>query len=973
MAAAILAWLVPAMAAEAAHQKGATPKPTQLAAFVGPRRALLAASTKSVSLPANIDMNFATNTYIGCSIASCLNLVRASSETCDGGTSGVTYVGDNVWCRWGSTYPASTNLEIQSNLAASWSANYATLTAAAATSPDGTSDAATIVESSGVSATQHYVTSVITKTAAIQTYAISAYIKSNGRYPAIALSDSAYTGGVVIYFDTVTGGNVTYQDTYGGTGWSTSNPVISESSSGFYRISFLVVTDNSATLRTIVETAYAVSTGANNYTGDGVSGMAVFCVQAELVTGTEVTQATPCMPTTTVAASRAADDATLIGAAAAAAAGPNASVQVATVGVPNGVAATMLDVGGTVLLGKTSADLITTAVGAALTSSVSTNWVASTISALSWMPTGGTLNLNDRFATSDAAARNPSGTFHLGSTSGSSAFLSANISRLTISTPAVTYPTYTGVAYYVSPTGSDSNNGTSSVTPWQTTTKVNAGTYYGNDSINMLGDLAGCIVLNPGNSTFMSPINPVTINGGGHTLTANCPGDNSAAVIFSDVHANINNCVIRAGATAEWYGVYHNVTGTKGFTQTVENCDIGGFYAGTAGFGGEIFTAPYSSGILTVNTINNTLHGLIGPTSPDDNGVAGYPYIGASVAITVTGNIAYNMGGLPGSSNAGGHGSPFLISGGLNSTASYNLGHDSSANNNSCGGSSGYEFNTLNNYVVKFSEIYNMTTSGSCDSDGYDFDIGSSNSIGEYLYSHNNAGAGYLMYTGSGGGQNFDNNTFRYSISDSDVNHGNNMGSVNFQNDYGRHYIYNMTVWSNSAALSNQRQAPFEICCNANAMTGLIANNIFVQTAINDLGNSRLVGVNSTGPLPVGLLFYSNDWYYPSGSPGWLTQNGSNLSTFAAWQAAAPGGDTGATIASPGLISGGMGVTLTWTPSTQTGSLPGPSAYDTASAAMKSAGTDITGTTPVGAQDYYGTAIPGTGPCYNIGAYGVCP
>jgi hypothetical protein len=52
-------------------------------------------------------------------------------------------------------------------------------------------------------------------------------------------------------------------------------------------------------------------------------------------------------------------------------------------------------------------------------------------------------------------------------------------------------------------------------------------------------------------------------------------------------------------------------------------------------------------------------------------------------------------------------------------------------------------------------EVYNGQNvggypAGACDWAGYDFDIGMSGGLGQYLYSHHNGGPGFLMLMGDG-------------------------------------------------------------------------------------------------------------------------------------------------------------------------------------------------------------------------------
>ena len=75
--------------------------------------------------------------------------------------------------------------------------------------------------------------------------------------------------------------------------------------------------------------------------------------------------------------------------------------------------------------------------------------------------------------------------------------------------------------YFVSSAGSDSNNGTTTGTPWQTITKVNAGVYNGGDTISFAGgqSFTGGIAMGASGSSVAQTWNPSQINSD-NTLSA---------------------------------------------------------------------------------------------------------------------------------------------------------------------------------------------------------------------------------------------------------------------------------------------------------------------------------------------------------------------------------------------------------------------------------------------------------------------
>lgn len=158
---------------------------------------------------------------------------------------------------------------------------------------------------------------------------------------------------------------------------------------------------------------------------------------------------------------------------------------------------------------------------------------------------------------------------------------------------------------------------------------------------------------------------------------------------------------------------------------------------------------------------------------------------------------------------------------------------------------------------------------------------------------------------------------------------------------------------------------------------GVIANNVGGTVVSTSTGlNHYVYNANTNVRTTSTLVFKNNDWYAIDGgtSPAWdvSTNTGSftRETSFANWQANAPGGDTGALNTNPLFTSGGSGGTCTWTPSALTGPQPCPANYGyQVSSPLKNAGIDLTGSpynfNLTGVTDYYKDALTHT----NIGHY----
>lgn len=534
-----------------------------------------------------------------------------------------------------------------------------------------------------------------------------------------------------------------------------------------------------------------------------------------------------------------------------------------------------------------------------------------------------------------------------------------------------------GTTYYVSASGNDSNSGLSPSQAWKTIGKVNSFTYPEGSLIYFEGGqtFTGCLVFNRTNvpvSSASASLRVYSSGTGQATIQSNCTGDYSAAVTADDVSGfQLNNVkVVNGGTTAAGVLLENQTSSTATTGLKVTNSDISGFATpsgSTSAFGAQIMVIGYAVNAHTgplndVQILNNKLHGasVTGNAGP---GVYGW---GSGVNITnvrVEGNTVYNLGMATKTTGAG-----LSANGWDGAIIQHNVVHGIGANVTSCGGTSGIMAYTSNNITIRNNEVYKVQPSpaytAGCDWDGIDLDAGTTNSVVEYNYTHDNAGSGLLAYTSTAASRVWGPNTYRYNISQNDdwANAQGGLLDVVPNAPKNALSIYGNTFFTNKDQSANKKTGA-SACFNFGFSTGTWATGSQINDNICSMANKASSGKTGQlyyNPYTQTGMTLANNLYYGTNTGGWRW-GGTTYADFAAWSAA--GLETNAVWGDPLFTSPGAGGTCSWSPPSGTGPQPCPQAYTlkTGSPALGK-GTPVSGN---GGVDYYGTTIPNPP---NIGA-----
>lgn len=512
-------------------------------------------------------------------------------------------------------------------------------------------------------------------------------------------------------------------------------------------------------------------------------------------------------------------------------------------------------------------------------------------------------------------------------------------------------------SYYVSPLGNDSNSGTSTSRPWKTITKVNSRSYAAGDRIYFQGGqtFSGNLVFTT--TTTGTNANRVTVSSYGSGKATINAGTGAGLTATNIAGLTISNLVFSGGwdATTQTgntgYGISFATTKTDGVKLagvTIQNCEVKGFKLGGivlgSGSANNSLTG-YTNVLISGCTVHDNGH--VGITTYGPMGTAGETAY-AHTSLTISSTQVYRNKGVAGSSNHSGSG---IL-----------LGQVSGATVQNC---VAYENGLLNDYpyagpagiwawdstavVFQYNESHhNSTGAGSVDGDGFDFDGGVTNSVMQYNYSHDNNGAGFMLYEfGAPRGTN-QNNTVRYNVTQND-----SVGLATMGGIYIGGYVLDGLVYNNTAY--NTTRPPLRIEGGDN---NWIINNIFFSNGAGNyaayLGSTACWLFNNaywSGAYPLQIYFA-----YATPSPV-LTSLAQLQATGNEMLSGVPYGFN----VDPLLVSAGGGGTVgTGTPSTMT-------AYQLQTGSpLRNVGFDLRpwGLT-IGATDFYLLAIPPL----HVGAY----
>jgi len=495
-------------------------------------------------------------------------------------------------------------------------------------------------------------------------------------------------------------------------------------------------------------------------------------------------------------------------------------------------------------------------------------------------------------------------------------------------------------SYYISPSGQDTNSGVAPAVPWKTIGRANGQALNAGDQLLFQAGatFAGTVFLGPPEGG--TPTNPIvvtsygigraTINGGNTNgfYAYNCGG-----LVVSNLNFIGSGRATNHNSGIEFYNDGGGIGPMLDFLR-VEEVDVSGF--GFVGIAIESYmgTNAYRDIRVTHADVHDNANAGI-QTYAQYSNLHSNVYIGWC--------RAWNNPGTAGASGNTGNG---IVLGEVNNAL---IERCVAWTNGWIGDASvGIWCYDSTRVTIQFCESHHNRTAGLNDGGGFDLDGGTTSSILQYNYSHDNSGAGYGIYQYLGAAPH-SNNIVRFNISENDGRKNSYAGIQLWNGSSGIHdmEIYNNTIFVSPAASGVARALYFQTTVS----NIHFRNNLLVTT-----GGVSLVDAVNAQP---GVLFQGNE-YWSSGGTFTIKWGSKTHATLDAWRTASAmeivaGNNTGFSV-DPQLLNVGGGGTLG-----DAALLETLTAYQSKLwSPMREAGLNLTGLFGVnpGTRDFHGNAIP---------------
>lgn len=455
-----------------------------------------------------------------------------------------------------------------------------------------------------------------------------------------------------------------------------------------------------------------------------------------------------------------------------------------------------------------------------------------------------------------------------------------------------------GKTYYVNLNGSDSNDGLSETSAWQTSNKVSITDFTCGDRILFEGGsiFDGTLYFN--NLDIGTETDPILISsyGNGHAIINS--SDKTGFLAYNTGCLELKKIDFTGNGTnpVGQRGIYF-FTDLTGSTQRfkhiyVEKSNVSGYPSGIIISAKN--TAPYGfDGIrITDCSSHNNLFTGIGVSG----GIVGSDRTRAHKNLYIADCFVNDIFGAQSNTGNG-----ITVADCMDGTVEYCESFKNGYNNyGTTGGPEGVMIYRSDDIIVQHCISHdNFTGPSNYDGGGFDLDGGTNRCILQYNYAYNNEGHGIFLGNFTGATQK-NNNIVRYNILE---NNGlrNNYGGIGFWGQSGNVdsgcRLYNNVVYTSTSTSGSPRCVSLEIGAAGTIHDFALYNNIFIANNGYDLVNISTQTSDFT---------FQNNLYWSPDSDFDYIWGGTTYTSLAAWRTAT-GQETSGIQANPNLVNAGSG------------------------------------------------------------------
>lgn len=503
--------------------------------------------------------------------------------------------------------------------------------------------------------------------------------------------------------------------------------------------------------------------------------------------------------------------------------------------------------------------------------------------------------------------------------------------------------------YYVSPAGSDSAAGTSEAEPWKSLGRVNAQVLAPGDQVLLEGGQTFTGGLSLDAADAGNTVDPVILDSYGTGRAVIASGSSRGVYVYNTAGVTVRNLTFEgagAGATsAAGIEFYNDLGGATRLPHVyVEDVEVSGYRHGilVGGWNG-------SSGFDEVRVSGTSAH------DNERSGFSTYTETAQGITnLTVVDSLFFDNAGD--AAFAGPSGGGVMLGGVAGATLERNQAYGNGGDGKPGQGAAGFFVTSSTGVVLQDNESWRNRANGTAGGAGYALDAGTTDSVIQYSYTHDNDGSGISLAQGTGSDR-WGGNVVRYTVSENDAR-ANGFGAITAGTLGGP--FDGCDVVGNTVYISPAAAGTVSAVSLTSGSPGFqFVNNLFVTAGGEPLVRAAAGQTN--------VRFVGNG-YWSSGAPFLVEWEGGAQTALAEWRASAGqetvgGADVGIA-ADPRLAAPGKGGTVAG------GGLATLVAYTLQAASpMLDAGLDPADFgVDAGGRDLYGALAP-QGSAYDVGAY----